>query len=55
MRWHNVEHTADPPKLPAQTGWMQGAAGIGAALLRGHRVLSGSGPGPWLPSWPFPG
>jgi lantibiotic modifying enzyme len=55
MRWHNVEHTGDPPELPAQTGWMQGAAGIGAALLRGHRVLSGSGPGPWLPSWPFPG
>jgi lantibiotic modifying enzyme len=54
-RWHNIEHTATPPELPAQTGWMQGAAGIGAALLRGHQVLSGRDAGPWLPSWPFPG
>jgi lantibiotic modifying enzyme len=54
MRWHNIEHTATPPELPAQTGWMQGAAGIGAALLRGHRVLTGAGAGPWLPTWPFP-
>jgi hypothetical protein len=53
-RWHNVEHTASPPELPAQTGWMQGAAGVGAALLRAHRVLIGAGTGPWLPSWPFP-
>jgi lantibiotic modifying enzyme len=55
MRWHNVEHTADPNVLPAQTGWMQGAAGVGAALLRASRVLEGLPAGPWLPSWPFPG
>lgn len=53
MRWHNVEHTVDPPELPAQTGWMQGAAGIGASLLRAQRVLTASPSGPWLPSWPF--
>ena len=55
MRWHNIEHTAVPPELPAQAGWMQGAAGIGAALLRGHQVLTGGEAGPWLPSWPFGG
>jgi lantibiotic modifying enzyme len=54
MCWQNVEHTATPPALPAQTGWMQGAAGIGAALLRARQILTGSGAGPWLPSWPFP-
>lgn len=53
MRWHNVEHTASPPALPAQTGWMRGAAGIGATLLRAHLLLTGSGTGRWLPSWPF--
>ena len=53
MRWHNVEHTVQPPELSAQTGWMQGAAGIGASLLRGHRVLTGGSARPWLPSWPF--
>jgi hypothetical protein len=52
-RWHNFEHRVDPPVLPAQTGWMQGAAGIGASLLRAHRVLTGLPAGPWLPSWPF--
>lgn len=53
MRWHNVEHTAKPPALPVQTGWMRGAAGIGAALLRAPLLLTGSGTGRWLPSWPF--
>lgn len=53
MCWHNVEPTVRPSVLPAQTGWMQGAAGVGAALLRAHRVLTGGAAGPWLPSWPF--
>ncbi len=46
---------AAQPELPAQAGWMQGAAGIGAARLRGHQVLTGSQASPWLPSWPFGG
>jgi lantibiotic modifying enzyme len=54
QRWHNIEHTAADPVLPAQTGWMQGAAGIGASLLRAYRVLTDGTAGPWLPSWPFP-
>ena len=53
MRWHNVEHRARDPRLPAQTGYMQGAAGIGAALLFGHQALDHEPLGPWLPGWPF--
>lgn len=33
-RWLQAEHRARPAELAAQTGWMQGAAGIGAWLLR---------------------
>ncbi|MBY8882844.1 lanthionine synthetase [Streptomyces sp. PLK6-54] len=38
-RWRFVEHRADPPLLPPGTGWMQGAAGIAAYLLRFARCL----------------
>jgi hypothetical protein len=38
-RWRFVEHRQDPPLLPPGTGWMQGAAGIGAFLLRLARTL----------------
>jgi lantibiotic modifying enzyme len=37
-RWRFVEHRADDPLLPPGTGWMQGAAGIAAFLLRLARV-----------------
>ena len=33
-RWVHAEHRVQPDNLVAQTGWMQGAAGIGAWLLR---------------------
>jgi len=33
-RWIHAEHRVQPANLGAQTGWMQGAAGIGAWLLR---------------------
>jgi len=33
-RWTHAEHRVQPGNLAAQTGWMQGAAGIGAWLLR---------------------
>lgn len=33
-RWSNTEHTADPPELPPQAGWMHGAAGIAGFLFR---------------------
>jgi hypothetical protein len=37
--WRFTEHRADDPLLPPGTGWMQGAAGIGAHLMRLARVL----------------
>ncbi len=37
--WRFVEHRQYPPLLPPGTGWMQGAAGIAAFLLRLARVL----------------
>ena len=37
-RWRFIEHRNAPPVLPAGTGWMQGAAGIAAFLLRAARV-----------------
>ena len=33
-RWIHAEHRVQPQNVAAQTGWMQGAAGIGAWLLR---------------------
>jgi hypothetical protein len=39
-RWRFVEHRAPQPLLPPGVGWMQGAAGISAYLLRIARVLS---------------
>jgi Lanthionine synthetase C-like protein len=38
-RWRFTEHRQDPPLLPPGTSWMQGAAGIGAFLLRLARVM----------------
>lgn len=37
--WRFVEHRAEPPLLRPGVGWMQGAAGIAALLLRVARVL----------------
>ncbi len=41
MRWSNVEFRADPPELPPQTTFFQGASGIGSTLLRLSRHLEG--------------
>ena len=38
-RWRFLEHRQEPPLLPPGTGWMQGAAGIAAFLLRLARVM----------------
>jgi lantibiotic modifying enzyme len=38
-RWRFLEHRQEPPLLPPGTSWMQGAAGIAAALLRLARVM----------------
>jgi hypothetical protein len=39
--WRFVEHRNEQPLLPPGVGWMQGAAGIAAYLLRLDRVLGG--------------
>jgi lantibiotic modifying enzyme len=39
MRWSNVEFRNDPPELPAETSFLQGASGIGCTLLRLSRHL----------------
>jgi len=39
--WRFVEHRNEEPLLPPGVGWMQGAAGIAAYLLRLQRVLDG--------------
>lgn len=38
-RWRFIEHRLEQPVLAPATGWMQGAAGIAAYLLRLGRVL----------------
>ncbi|HET7018459.1 MAG TPA: lanthionine synthetase LanC family protein [Streptosporangiaceae bacterium] len=50
-RWSNTEHKADPPDLPPQVGWMQGAAGIAGFLLRLARTHAA---GPGATRLPFP-
>jgi lantibiotic modifying enzyme len=39
MRWRFIEHRRVDSLLPPGTGWMQGAAGIAAYLMRMSRVL----------------
>jgi lantibiotic modifying enzyme len=41
VRWHNVEFRQDPPELPSETTFFQGASGIGLTLLRLSRHLQG--------------
>jgi hypothetical protein len=49
-RWSNREfRNASQPDLPPETGYLQGAPGIGSTLLRMHRHLSGD---PWTVRWP---
>jgi lantibiotic modifying enzyme len=43
ITWSNTEHTATPPELPPQPGFMQGAAGIAGWLARLHALRSWAG------------
>lgn len=52
-RWVHAEHRVQPDNLAAQTGWMQGAAGIGAWLLRLDGFEQGRPPRIVLPDTPF--
>ena len=45
------EEHADPLVMTWQSGWMQGAAGVGSFLLHAHAVATGQSAGRRAP-WP---
>ncbi len=53
LRWVQAEHRIKPDLLLAQTGYMQGAAGIGMMLLHLDGVERGQGKCITLPDCPF--
>lgn len=53
MRWVQAEHRTRPDYLFAQTGYMQGAAGIGTFLLRLDAAGRRKGPRVVFPDTPF--
>jgi lantibiotic modifying enzyme len=55
MRWVQAEHRARPELLIAQTGYMQGAAGIGTLLLKFDALERGVRPRVVMPDSPFRG
>jgi lantibiotic modifying enzyme len=53
LRWIQAEHRVKPDLLVAQTGWMQGAAGIGHMLLRFDALDRGRKLSIRMPDSPF--
>jgi lantibiotic modifying enzyme len=53
IRWPHAEHRTRPAEIVAQTGWMQGAAGIGAWFLHLDAFERGAAPPIRLPDSPF--
>lgn len=53
LRWVQAEHRVQPNLLVAQTGYMQGAAGIGTWLLRLDAAENGRTPFVRFPDTPF--
>lgn len=53
-RWVQAEHRVKPEFVVAQTGYMQGAAGIGTLLLRARAVEQKKTTAFRLPDCPFP-
>jgi lantibiotic modifying enzyme len=53
MRWTQAEHRVKPDLLVAQTGYMQGAAGIGTLLLHLDQIESGKKASIILPDSPY--
>ena len=53
MRWVQAEHRVRPELLVAQTGYMQGAAGVGILLLHLDGFLRGKKPTIVFPDSPF--
>jgi lantibiotic modifying enzyme len=54
LRFVQAEYRIQPTLLVAQTGWMQGAAGVGSLLLRLDAEISGRRINVELPDCPFP-
>jgi lantibiotic modifying enzyme len=54
LRFVQAENRTEPDQLQAQTGYMQGASGIGLWLLRLHGFEKGQSAGYVLPDSPFP-
>ncbi|MEO5819043.1 MAG: lanthionine synthetase LanC family protein [Vicinamibacteraceae bacterium] len=53
IRWPHAEHRTRPTEIVAQTGWMQGAAGIGAWFLHLDAFERGAAPPITFPDSPF--
>jgi hypothetical protein len=53
LKWLHAEHRVRPKFVQAQTGLMQGAAGIGLVLLQFHETLAGQPATPPVPTLPF--
>ena len=53
MEWIQAEHRIKPDLLVAQTGYMQGAAGIGMLLLRLDDLERNKKPAVTFPDSPF--
>jgi lantibiotic modifying enzyme len=53
IRWPHAEHRTRPAEIAAQTGWMQGAAGIGAWFLHLDAFDRGAAPPIRFPDSPF--
>jgi lantibiotic modifying enzyme len=53
LRWIQAEHRVRPDEVLAQTGYMQGASGLGTLLLYHHAIEHGRPPAIILPDSPF--
>jgi lantibiotic modifying enzyme len=53
LKWVHAENRTQPENVKAQTGYMQGAAGMGAWLLRLYAFEHGLDTGSRLPDCPF--
>lgn len=51
--WTQAEHRSQPELLEAQTGWMQGAAGVGAFFLHLEAAQRGESPLVTIPDTPW--
>lgn len=55
LKWIQAENRVSPDVVIAQTGMMQGAAGVGLALLHLNGAMTGRADRIVLPDNPWPG